>query len=281
MKLSYLEYLDLCRWNRNGKRGEGPFDVDTFTLDIDGEKTGIKPPENYQELLDKINKSISRRMKRGETQVGVNGIAVLINDSVTINGVQELGEHFAKEVGEKLYGSEVSVAHVHPYQLQAVDEEDQASWLWHYDNCAPGMIKLMVYLNDTDANNGGMCILKNAEGHIPMIESGRLSPEKMIRHVYPRTRFPQHKIDQYKAEGYEEYFCSGPSGTFLTFNTNIYHKGTVAKQEPGRRCIIYLFRPYHENLDKHIGKDITYGWECPINCKGYSFDEIKTKKRKK
>ena len=30
------------------------------------------------------------------------------------------------------------------------------SWLWHYDAVAPGILKLMVYLNGADASSGAL-----------------------------------------------------------------------------------------------------------------------------
>lgn len=273
---SYKEYYQECVGNYTKLNIPPILNPWTFGLEYNGELTGVRKPNQYMEWIDMVNADIDDRIAKGQTIVDAEGIAVKIKDAVNLKGANFLAEFFTSELRDSLYESHCFVDHVHPYYLQKVDVEENSSWMWHYDNTAPGQLKLMIYLNDTTKENGAMCILKDKRTETwdaPLIESSRVDPKTVERPVYPKTRVPKQKIENMLASGnYEEHYCEGPKGTFIIFNPNIYHKGTIPTVEPGRRCIIFMFRPYHAELTHHFGPQLTKGWEGRQNAKGYKYE---------
>jgi hypothetical protein len=271
---TYREYVERCREFNTG------FDVNTFTLDVNGKSVGVDLPKNYDALISKISNSVGRRIKEGVTEDDARGNVTKVLNALTLAGVEELGEHFANELSKKLYGGPCFVNHVHPYRNN-ITKEEAASWIWHYDDVAPGIIKILVYLTDTTKDTGAFLVLRNEKGEYINIEPSKISPNKAGKPKWAKSRVPGKVIRAYKEEGYKDYYIEGPKGTFILFNNNILHKATIPKKEPLRHCIIYNFRPYYKELDKKIGKDITWDWKCSINSKTYHYDHIKVSDWKK
>lgn len=267
---TYFEYIERCRNFDTG------FDVTNFTLDVNGKNIGVELPENYTELIDKISSSVDDKLEKGETNSDARGIATKITGAFDIEGLEELGEHFVKELSHKLYGGECLINHVHPYRNNIVDHDGVSSWIWHYDDVAPGIVKILVYLTDTTRNTGAFLALRNKSGEYPFVKSSKISQWESAKSKWPKSRIPEKKMEWFRNRNCEDHYVEGPKGTFILFNNNIIHRATIPTQKPERCCLIYQFRPYHKKMERHIGKDITWDWKSHVNSKTYSYDFIKT-----
>ena len=270
---TYKEYIKRCQTHDTG------IDVTEFTLDVNGEKVGIELPPRYAETIDSIARAVGRKIKNGETEDDAKGAVSKVMGAFDIKAIYNLGEHFAKELSEKVYGGECFVNHIQPYRNN-IAKEETASWLWHYDNVAPGALKILIYLTDTTEKTGAFLVLKNDKDEYPLVESSKISPKEAHQPKWAKSRVPGKVIARYKKEGYKEHYIEGPKGTFILFNNNIVHKATLPVEEPVRHCIIYNFRPYHNKLDVHLDKSITWDWRCRVNSKTYDFDIIETNRWK-
>jgi hypothetical protein len=266
----YKQYVKECRlfdtgWNPN-----------TFTMDVNGKEIGIEVPYNYDHLVNRIAIELRKKLRKGKFEEDVRGIVSKIDDPLSIPEVIELGEHFNNEMAEKFYGGECVVKGVYPYRNNIVDQREGASWLWHYDNAAPGIIKLMVYLTPTTKETGAFLVLRNQEGEHYRMEPSTVAPKRILKPVWKGSRVPNEVIEQLKREGYHDYYVEGDTGTFAVFNNNIIHKATIPKKSPARLCIIYMFRPYHDKLNKHITPEITQDWsnQGHIKSRYYFYDNL-------
>ena len=114
--------------------------MNNFALDINGKKLGIELPSNYDKLISNISNVVKDKIKNQEIIKEDHEFAYKITGMLDVDEVLELGEHFSKELSDKLYGSEVFVQHLHVYQNKITESSESSSWLWYYDNCAPGQI---------------------------------------------------------------------------------------------------------------------------------------------
>lgn len=267
---TYKEYITRCQNKPTG------WDVSMFTLDVNGERLGVELPPNYDEIINSICNGVVDRLESGNFENDSKGNVSKVLDEFSIEGVNELGEWFAKELSEKLYGGECFINHVHPYRNNIEISDVAPTWMWHYDNVAPGIIKILVYLTDTTSKTGAFLALKDDDDTYVLIEPSEIAPYSSQRPKWPKSRVPRTVIKEYKMQGFKEHHIEGPKGTFIVFNNNIVHRATNPVEEPERMCLIYHFRPYHKKLDHHIGKDITWGWKSKVNSKTFDFDIIET-----
>lgn len=263
MYTSYFDYIE------KSKTHQTEFDVTKFTLDLNGVNLGITLPKNYHTLVSNISKSVLQRLDTGD--VVDDSLLVKINNMLDVPEVIELGEHFAKELSDKLYGTEVVVEHLHTYKNKITTNQEQSSWLWHYDNCAVGQIKIMVYLTPTTRKNGAFLTLVSSDSFFAL-DSTKTSPTSVSGPLYEGSRIPLSKIKELKTQGFFEYYVEGDLGTFIVFSQNIAHKATIPIEEPERICMIYNFRPYHKKLNNHISKEITQDWNFNGNVKIYNYE---------
>lgn len=248
---SYIDYVNRVQTHDTN------FNVSEFTFDINGEEVGISKPDNYDDIIQSLQTKLNDKLDTN--QFKDEGLLLAIDNVLEIGEVHQLGEHFSKELSEKLYGSEVFVDHVHTYKNKITKSAEKSSWLWHYDDVAPGHIKVMFYLTSTTKDNGAFLVLKS-DNDYKLMNSSKISPTKTERKTFPKSRIPIKYIDKLKSEGYYEQHVEGEQGTFILFNHNIIHKATKPIKTPERICMIFIFRPYHRKLDKHIGVDMTHQW---------------------
>lgn len=268
---SYEDYVKKCQ------RIDTGWNASEFTMDVNGEAVGVELPDNYNETIEKIRGELQQRLDDGRFRNDVRGIVSLIDDPLDIPEVIELGGHFAKELSEKLYGGPCYVTYVHPYRNNMVNEREGASWIWHYDNVAPGIIKILIYLTPTNKNNGAFLTLRNDKGEYPLIKPSTYSPNRYVRPEYKDSRLTSKQVKEFKDKGYKEFYIEGDAGTFLLFNNNILHKATIPKELPERMCIIYHFRPYYKDLKYTISKELTGDWSDNSRVKSKKYEYLSFK----
>ena len=131
------------------------------------------------------------------------------------------------------------------------DAPNEASWLWHYDNCPKPYLKFAVYLNDVDETSGPMHIVEG-NGYIPVIPTYRTSPHLKGHVMYPGSRLPANVVQAVIDNGGKDEPLTGPAGTNFLFTPNIMHKG-VSPTGPNRRQAIFFFiRPSLRKFKKYV-----------------------------
>jgi len=86
------------------------------------------------------------------------------------------------------------------------------SWLWHIDNDPPYVVKVLVYLTDSNMQNGATRMLSLAETR-QRFREGYFGVANSERLVEFETATPQGRVVEMK------------SGDALIFSTNLLHKG--------------------------------------------------------
>lgn len=271
---TYLMYKNYNDYIKKIKIKDTGWDVTKFTMDVNGEKLNFDLPANYNDLVKGIKEDFLNRVEIGDIKVDSSGILTKINNPLESESVVKLGDYFAGQLSDKLYGSECFVTYVHPY-INNIIERENASWLWHYDDVAPGLIKILVYLTPTTKDTGAFLVLKNEEDKHILMTPSSISPTQRRPVSFSKTRIKPKDIQKYKSEGYKEYFVEGDEGTFIVFNNNILHKATIPKKEPRRMCIIYHFRPFYKKLPKRIDPNITGDWRGNSHIKSKNYEYFK------
>ena len=159
-----------------------------------------------------------------------------------------LGNEFCKILSDHFFGCQIVFDRIECYQNKINDSIEHSSWKWHYDDSAPYRYKIMIYLTDVIAGNGGMKVLLNHHGECVTFKSSRIKLGEKTSPVYAGSRIPYDVIESYKQNGYIETEITGEAGTTLLFHQNIAHKATIPTIASPRLCIIYNFRPYHKLL---------------------------------
>ena len=108
------------------------------------------------------------------------------------------------------------------------DSESKETQLWHRDSDDLVNLKVFIYLNDVNQNNGPFCFIRKTHPfgslHIkPQLnENGRVSDEEMNKCVLKKDRL----------------HCLGPEGTIIFADTCGYHKGLKPLQ--GHRLLLMI-----------------------------------------
>ncbi len=265
MYTSYRDYIDRSKTHDTG------VDVCTFTLDVNGADIGLSLPESYGRWISAIADAASSKIARRDYIEGKNQLLRKIRGMLNVAEVIALGEHLSEELATKLYGCEVFVEHVHAYQNRLDAPRQKGSWTWHYDDCSPGQIKLLIYLTPTTVETGAFATLKS-DDRFYRIETSRGSPNTTPQPQFRKSRVPSVFVDQLRAEGYEDFHVEGDAGTFVLFDQNIIHKATIPSRTPERICLVYNFRPYHRPLRCHIGPSLTSDWKFKGDVKTYQYE---------
>jgi hypothetical protein len=256
---SYKEYIEKSSIDKNVNSYEN---LTNFKYDIDGKNLGITLPKEYKKTIEEIKLRALNNLNKKNYTIAKGNLALKINDMLNCSFVKNLGEHLASEMSKKLYNTEVIVDHVHTYKNIAGSKNIKSSWLWHYDNCSPGQLKILIYLTDVDEGCGCFEIMTNKYNDSHLFESTKLSPT-VYTDPKVKTRLSESFINNLKKIKYSPKKVKGRAGTFIVFNQNIPHKANVPTLKPERICIIYNFRPYYKKVSSRINKSITSDWNNP------------------
>lgn len=256
---SYKEYITYCSFNNSKESYEK---ITNFQYDINGESLKLEMPSNYENLISKIKNQAESNLDSGVFTKEKRGLALKVSKMLDCNEVIFLGEHLAKELSKKLYGSEVVVEHVHVYKNLIKPINLSSSWLWHYDNCSPGQLKILIYLTDVGPDSGCFEFMVDGNDKAFLFKSSKVSPETE-KNLSVNTRIDNNLINDITAKGFKSKKIIGKAGTYIIFNQNIIHRANVPILLPERICIVYNFRPYYKNVNSRINKNITCDWDNP------------------
>jgi hypothetical protein len=161
-------------------------------------------------------------------------ISVQLKDAMAVDGVRELGDAVLPEIERKLFGAYVIVDKVYVYRNLVTRQQEQVSWLWHYDNHPTEVIKIMIYLTDVGPLNAPFEYVRRKDSGEPV----QYSPQPLLGN----SRVSASRVDQLMASGHEAFKAIGPQGTMLIFDDNVLHRATFAR-EGCRDALVYQIRP--------------------------------------
>jgi hypothetical protein len=118
---------------------------------------------------------------------------------------------------ENYYLSSFQIYSYHIYRTSFQNIDTEESYLWHTDNSTMHSLKLMIYLDDVDANSGAMNIL-NAKKSKFVFDKG----------FYDRNQYNNFK--DYLDDVRDISVCTGNIGDIIIFrNSYCIHKATKPK----------------------------------------------------
>ena len=134
----------------------------------------------------------------------------------------DLNNLIFKQLGpivEKYYTSYFKIAWINIYRCYPVpNHDDDRSLLWHFDDNPNDILKLFVYVNDQDENNGAFRTLL-------MNDSKKIKSEDNFLSYNTQERIEnQKKINKYKDR---VFVANGKQGDVVAFQNNIVHKGNL------------------------------------------------------
>ena len=153
-----------------------------------------------------------------------------------------------------VFNCNVQAMAVYAYRTKTgnYDEKSVGSLLWHIDNHPKEVIKIMIYLNDVEEQNGAFEILsKNKRGC-----KSRTYRVDYRRWQKQNTRFSNDEIQGLIGAGYEPKKLTGPAGTAIIFDNNIVHRATFC-EEKARDVLTFMVKPTIKKIRPYISKKYT------------------------
>jgi glycosyltransferase involved in cell wall biosynthesis len=158
-------------------------------------------------------------------------ITVQLRDALSLDGLREVSEPIVDYLERHVFGSFLIVDKAYVYRSPICDGVARASWVWHYDNHPPEMLKAMVYLTDVTDGTAPFEYLHDPRTDRPLL-GAPLAPLNL------NSRVPAAAIERHLAAGCEPRAITGSRGTILIFDDNIIHRGTLA--QTGHRDVLVL-----------------------------------------
>tara|TARA_Y100001972_G_C7648789_1_gene326155 strand:+ start:1461 stop:2240 length:780 start_codon:yes stop_codon:yes gene_type:complete len=225
----YSEHYEKCK-NGNASLYDHVFEMNPFALNSLDVKT----------LAKTVDGMISYNNGCVEDQWSIK-----LENISYIPQLESICKDLATQIEEKYFGSPCKFEFIHCYRNKTTATKE-SSWKWHYDDCPREFMKVGLYLNDVNTDNGCMQILNSKSGP-KEVESYRTHPNAIKGDpppVYPKSRIPDTEVDRLLSDGYEKHNVVGPSGTNFLFTPNIIHRATVPKVGvTPRDVIIFFVRP--------------------------------------
>ena len=265
---SYKEHYRICRGLFDKGDKNSPYSS-VYELGINLDL--LELDRNYYNLVDKISQKCSPMFDSMEGCFE-DKHAIRLNDWSSVTELEQLAQIVMPQIENKVFHSNLKVEFVHPYRNKINNEEPEASWRWHYDDCPKEFIKFFLHLNDVTEDNGCFQYLSMKDNQIPIVESARPSPWQRNKQVFPNSRVPKNVVETIIDQGGEIKKFTGPRGSYAILTPNIMHRATIPK--PGtkpREIIVFFMRPTMEKSENYIlGKSSSYKPER--NVKQYLLD---------
>ncbi len=176
-------------------------------------------------------KPVAPRTDAIEEVVRREVITVQLKDALSLDGLREVSEPIVQFLERQVYGSFLIVDKAYVYRSPICEGAPRASWIWHYDNHPPEMLKAMVYLTDVSEGTAPLEYLHDLKTDRPLF-GAPLSP------LHLNSRVPAAVVERHLAAGCEPRAITGPRGTIIVFDDNIIHRGTLA--QTGHRDVLVL-----------------------------------------
>jgi hypothetical protein len=164
---------------------------------------------------------------------------------------EDLSELIVKQLGpiiEDYYNSYFKIAWTNIYRSYPVPQhEDDRSLLWHFDDNPNDILKLFIYVNDQDKNNGAFRTLL-------LNDSRKLKfKDKFLSYTTKDRIENQTKINKYKDR---IFIAEGRQGDVVAFQNNIVHKGNLPLENHRDLITIEVLRSFLPITKKDVLKKL-------------------------
>ena len=169
---------------------------------------------------------------------------VQMNDAINaFPNATDILDQEVRSTLEAFFGSNFKIYRACGYRTLPKSEpyqELQNAWRWHSDCYPSQIIKVMMYLTDTDRHSGAFPV------H-PVANSKRLFRLGFFdRYAVPDAL--QRELDD--AETY--VWAEGPAGTIVIFDDNLVHRATPPEPPHHRDVFVFEVMPSREPWDAHL-----------------------------
>jgi hypothetical protein len=201
-------------------------------------------PGVSRELLDTMHNKADRLFATSEFCTTPIDGAIRLKDG--IRKIPEISQLFTSDIVqtvENYYGSFFKIYWVQAYRTLPTDKDADASFLWHVDNCPPQVVKLMVYLTDTQENTGAF----------------RLKPRPLSTQMLSRGFFDRSKNDRFAHilnDANTTKIFEGPKGTSILFlNWACVHRAKHPEIKH-RDVAVFFLVPSLVPWDQHLKENM-------------------------
>lgn len=266
---NYRQYYDRAREIYRQETGRAPSsDVNALTVTeirMESSNPYLKLPCEYLELVRSLATRVSDRIERGagvlhDPHDAGRSFAVKLVEIWDLDELESLAGIVVPQLEETLFGSFCGVGAVHVYRSIPTDLAPRVSWLWHFDNNPPELIKLLIYLTDCDPSTGAFEYLRDPVTSKGLkMPSSRTGFDHWTEPQFKGSRIPESVIETYVADGWERVRVSGPAGTAILFDNNCVHRATTPRHKL-RDAVVLLLRPVDRRLRPFISSAHTGSW---------------------
>ena len=264
---TYKEHYDYCKslYPLQSSKSVYNLRVNTTFLDeiID---------TRYDELIKSIRNKIDIKIEKNQG-VFLDKHAIRINNWHDINEIEQLAQMFMPIVERDILGCNGKIEFLHPYRNLPLDDTEESSWTWHYDDCPDEFLKLFINLNTVTDNSGCLKYLQSADRTIPVVKT--YNTVEGIRStappIYERSRIPNEIIELELENGGEIINVVGEPGSYAICTPNIIHRASCPSEGTIPRDVLFFFiRPSIKKYDRYL--EDTNSYRPSKNVKMYKLD---------
>ena len=227
---TYSEFYEQAK-ESYGKKAERDLYAFGMLAQTPDQKMLFNFSEEYLENINILSEHIKNTIEIKENQLlpGSNmGLSLPTTEEPIIRyknvwdlpGLEKICEELMPQIESKVLGSYSYVYGLYVYRNQPCSRPPRASWLWHYDNHPKETLKLMIYLTDTEEDNGCFEIMTTKDNKTIKQSTLRVDKENWQSH---HSRIGKKEMEKIKKEGAVPTKVLGPKGTVCLFDNNIVH----------------------------------------------------------
>lgn len=255
---TFKKYYELCQKNYHKNTN---ITVYNFTIDYNPK---MKIPQNILDnLYNKILKElISTKSIKTDLYIG------LIDNLYKLdNEIEAVAQIIIPFLEENIYGCYLNLMRCYVYKNLKTAQNESSSWLWHWDNHPDEFLKVIIYLTNTNSNDGPFEFLKhNISNKGYKMPTNRLGPYNWGTKNHPihkGCRISHKNINKMCREGYKPFKVIGKKGSIIFFRQNIVHKANIPKNN--ERIILTLqVKPILNKREKYFDRKYTGTFENEI-----------------
>lgn len=218
--------------------------------------TVLPPDSETRELALRIGKRFSDLMELSDYVSEKHNDpyrATLESCIENVEGIRAILEGRIAQIIEAFLKSNFKVFEVEMYR-NFPNNENKRQWMWHFDNDAFPVYKLLFYITDTTPKNGPFAIhtMKSTQELFQKGFYNPYAPEKHLDALNDSSRFAK---------------VPGPAGTAIFFQNNCVHRAT-APIEGYRDIVSFMVQPSLEPWGHHfdrMGSYLCHTKRFPLN----------------
>tara|TARA_Y100001934_G_scaffold281998_1_gene393898 strand:+ start:7286 stop:8188 length:903 start_codon:yes stop_codon:yes gene_type:complete len=240
--MMYERYHKRCQevWQERGEPLSEAEIQNVSELEANG-RSIVPPGARESELAGKIQKRFDELIADpSQRAVTTDPYRHMLNHSVEqIPEIRQILEGRFACMFERLFQSNFKIFEIETYR-NLPNVQYQHQWMWHFDNDAYPVYKLIFYLTDTTVSNGPIAI-HSKQSTIELFKDGFYNPYA-----------PGDRLDMLN-EPSRSVKVTGPAGTAVLFQNNCIHRATPPL-EGFRDVVSFMVQPSMETWEQHFDR---------------------------